>query len=51
LKDLEATEQGVQLMKPITNLTAVIQDKGKGIFGTKMRSVIFDDNQTEFRKL
>ncbi|WP_018342785.1 fructose bisphosphate aldolase [Cytophaga aurantiaca] len=46
-KGLEEKVNGVQLMKPIPNLAAVIQDAGsKGVFGTKMRSVIFENNQT-----
>ena len=45
-KGLEVKENGVQLMKPIPNLAGVIQDaKSKGVFGTKMRSVIFENNQ------
>lgn len=45
-KGLEEKVNGVQLMKPIPNLAAVIQDAGsKGVFGTKMRSVIFENNE------
>ena len=45
-KGLEAKDKGVQIMKPIPNLAAVIQDaKNKGVFGTKMRSVIFENNE------
>lgn len=45
-KGLEEKSNGVQLMKPIPGLAGVIQDaKSKGVFGTKMRSVIFANNQ------
>jgi len=45
-KGLETKDTGVQVMKPIPNLAGVIQDaKSKGVFGTKMRSVIFENNQ------
>jgi fructose-bisphosphate aldolase class I len=38
---LEAEKNGVQLMKPMPNLAALLlKAKAKGIFGTKMRSVI-----------
>jgi fructose-bisphosphate aldolase, class I len=38
---LEAEKNGVQLMKPMPNLAALLlRAKAKGIFGTKMRSVI-----------
>ncbi|HOX82483.1 MAG TPA: fructose bisphosphate aldolase [Chryseolinea sp.] len=44
-KGLEPKDKGVQLMKPIPSLAGVIQDvKSKGVFGTKMRSVIFENN-------
>ncbi len=40
-KGLEAGKDGVQLMKPITGLDALLERAvSKGIFGTKMRSVI-----------
>ncbi len=40
-KGLEAEANGVQLMKPMPQLDALLQRaKAKGIFGTKMRSVI-----------
>lgn len=40
-KGLEAARDGVQLMKPITGLEALLERAvAKGIFGTKMRSVI-----------
>jgi len=43
---LEKKEKGVQIMKDIPNLASVIQDaKRKGVFGTKMRSVIYDNNK------
>ncbi|MBS0642422.1 MAG: fructose bisphosphate aldolase [Acetobacteraceae bacterium] len=40
-KGLEAEADGVQMMKPISGLDALLERAGKlGIFGTKMRSVI-----------
>ena len=40
-KGLAAEQNGVQLMKPIPNLDALLDKaKGKNVFGTKMRSVI-----------
>ncbi len=40
-KGLEAGKDGVQMMKPITGLDALLERAvAKGIFGTKMRSVI-----------
>lgn len=40
-KGLEAEQDGVQLMKPISGLDALLERAvGLGIFGTKMRSVI-----------
>src|SRR5690606_38360549 len=40
-KGLAAEQDGVQLMKPIDNLASLLaRAKSKGIFGTKMRSVI-----------
>ncbi len=40
-KGLAEEENGVQLMKPIPGLEALLdRAKGKGVFGTKMRSVI-----------
>ena len=40
-KGLEADENGVQLMKPMPGLDEMlVASKAKGIFGTKMRSVI-----------
>ena len=40
-KGLEAERDGVQLMKPITGLDALVERAaGLGVFGTKMRSVV-----------
>ncbi len=45
-KGLESAETGVQLMKPIPDLESTLQHAlDKGIFGTKMRSVIREDNE------
>jgi fructose-bisphosphate aldolase class I len=45
-KGLEEKKDDVHLMKPIPNLADVIKDaKSKGVFGTKMRSVVFANNQ------
>lgn len=42
---LEAERDGVQLMKPMPGLAAtLVKAKGKGMFGTKMRSVIKQAN-------
>ncbi|WP_194766624.1 fructose bisphosphate aldolase [Tamlana sp. I1] len=42
---LEALRNGVKLMKPIPNLKSRLNDaKQLGIFGTKMRSVIYENN-------
>src|SRR5690606_918307 len=44
-KGLEAEANGVQLMKPMPGLDALLaRAKAKGIFGTKMRSVIKQAN-------
>lgn len=44
-KGLEALENGVQLMKPITDLDNLLERaKVRNIFGTKMRSVIKEAN-------
>ncbi|MBP1839930.1 fructose bisphosphate aldolase [Formosa algae] len=44
-KGLEDLKDGVKLMKPIPNLESRLSEaKGLGIFGTKMRSVIYEDN-------
>ena len=46
-KGLAEEHDGVQLMKPMPNLDALlIRAKSKGIFGTKMRSVIKQASQT-----
>ncbi|PSW34489.1 fructose bisphosphate aldolase [Photobacterium phosphoreum] len=43
---LEDKVNGVQLMKPIVGLEALVaKAKGKDVFGTKMRSVIWDANE------
>ncbi|OBU35938.1 fructose bisphosphate aldolase [Photobacterium phosphoreum] len=43
---LEDKVNGVQLMKPIIGLEALVaKAKGKDVFGTKMRSVIWDANK------
>ena len=43
---LEDKVNGVQLMKPIIGLEALVaKAKGKDVFGTKMRSVIWDANE------
>jgi fructose-bisphosphate aldolase, class I len=45
-KGLETEADGVQLMKPIPGLDALLDRAGKlGIFGTKMRSVIHQNSQ------
>ncbi|MDA8440697.1 MAG: fructose bisphosphate aldolase [Propionibacterium sp.] len=45
-KGLEPPETGVQLMKPIPDLDATLRHAlDKGVFGTKMRSVIREDNE------
>ncbi|WP_299781621.1 fructose bisphosphate aldolase [uncultured Formosa sp.] len=44
-KGLEDLKNGVKLMKPIPNLISRLTEaKNLGIFGTKMRSVIYEDN-------
>jgi fructose-bisphosphate aldolase class I len=49
-KGLEAESDGVQLMKPISGLDALLaRARAKGIFGTKMRSVIKQANATGIR--
>ena len=51
LEDLEDDSDGVQLMKPIPNLQELlIRAKSKGIFGTKMRSVIHSANPVGIEK-
>src|SRR4029450_4115011 len=49
---LEAEKEGVQLMKPMPGLAALL-DKAtaKGIFGTKMRSVIKQANATSIKDI
>jgi fructose-bisphosphate aldolase class I len=45
-KGLEEEKNGVQLMKPIPGLDDLLKRaKAKGVFGTKMRSVIKSDNE------
>ena len=45
-KGLAAEENGAQVMNPMPELGALLEKaKGKGIFGTKMRSVIKQANQ------
>nr|WP_284506644.1 fructose bisphosphate aldolase [Caballeronia sp. GAWG1-5s-s] len=45
-KGLEAEADGVQVMKPIPGLDALLQRAAKlGVFGTKMRSVIHQANE------
>ena len=45
-KGLEAESDGVQLMKPLPGLAGLLQKAAdKGIFGTKMRSVVNEANQ------
>ena len=49
-KGLEAEANGVQLMKPMPDLDALLaRAKAKGIFGTKMRSVIKQANAAGIR--
>ncbi len=49
---LEAEEDGVQLMKPITNLDEELAlAKERNIFGTKMRSVIQSANPAGIKKI
>lgn len=51
-KGLEEKEFEVQLMKTIPHLNTVIQDaKNKGVFGTKMRSVIYGYNRDSITKI
>lgn len=45
-KGLENQENGVSLMKPIIGLEQLLESaKEKNIFGTKMRSVIYENNE------
>jgi len=51
-KGLAGEKDGVQLMKPMPQLTALLQKaKAKNIFGTKMRSVIKRANATGIKKI
>ncbi|MDW5288662.1 fructose bisphosphate aldolase [Formosa sp. PL04] len=44
-KGLEDLNNGVKLMKPIPNLESrLLEAKNLGVFGTKMRSVIYENN-------
>ena len=51
-KGLAAEKEGVQLMKPITTLGALLEKaRTKHIFGTKMRSVIKQANEAGIRDI
>jgi fructose-bisphosphate aldolase class I len=51
-KGLEAEKEGVQLMKPIPTLAALLEKaKSKRIFGTKMRSFIKQANPAGIKKI
>ncbi|GAA6179012.1 fructose bisphosphate aldolase [Shimia sp. NS0008-38b] len=51
-KGLEAEENGVQLMKPMPALDTLCERAAsKGVFGTKMRSVISAANETGIRAI
>lgn len=51
-KGLEDEKDGVQLMRPIPDLLKVLDQASKReIFGTKMRSVIHDDNVEGIQKI
>src|SRR5947209_225858 len=51
-KGLEAEKDGVQLMKPVPELGALLDKaKSKRIFGTKMRSVIKQANPTGIKNI
>ena len=51
-KGLEAEKRGVQLMKPIPALTALLEKaQGKRIFGTKMRSFIKHAEESGIRDI
>ena len=51
-KGLEPEKEGVQLMKPITDLTQTLEQAQKrNIFGTKMRSVIHAANPEGIKKI
>jgi fructose-bisphosphate aldolase, class I len=51
-KGLAAEKDGVQLMKPMSGLAALLDKaRAKGIFGTKMRSVIKQANATGIKDI
>jgi fructose-bisphosphate aldolase class I len=51
-KGLEAQANGVQLMKPMPGLDALLAEaKAKGIFGTKERSVIHEADETGIKAI
>lgn len=51
-KGLEEQQNGVKLMKEIDNLDEVLTDAKKyGVFGTKMRSVIYEYNEVGIKKI
>lgn len=51
-KGLEAEADGVQMMKPMTDLEDLLaRARGKGVFGTKMRSVIKSNNEAGIRAI
>jgi fructose-bisphosphate aldolase, class I len=51
-KGLEAEKNGVQLMKPMPALAALLQKANtKGMFGTKMRSVIKEANEAGIKDI
>ena len=51
-KGLDKEQNGVELMKPIPTLAALLaKAKSKGIFGTKMRSVIKQSNSAGVRDI
>ncbi len=51
-KGLAEEKDGVQLMKPISNLKELIEKANKsGIFGTKMRSVVKEPNEKAIKEV
>ena len=51
-KGLEAEADGVQMMKPMTDLEDLLaRARDKGVFGTKMRSVIKSNNEAGIRAI
>ena len=51
-KGLAAEQDGVQMMKPMPDLDAILDKaKAKGIFGTKMRSVIKHANPASIKRI